>query len=282
MASLPAFIWINGRVSTTAEARISPFDHGITVGDGVFETMAARGGRAFALSRHWARLKRSGEALGISVPDIEVLRTAFAEVMKANGLVDARVRFTVTSGDGPPGTDQGHGAPTLLAVATPLVPWGPSERVITVPWTRNESGALVGVKCTSYAENVRALRAARQAGAGEAILANTKGQLCEGTGSNIFIVEDGIIRTPPLSSGCLGGVTRGIVIEACKAAGLPLQESVMPFDVMERVEEAFLTSCTREVHPIGEINGRPLKHVPGTLTQQAKLAFAAYAAEVAD
>ena len=282
MASLPEFIWINGHVTSTAGARISPFDHGITVGDGVFETMAARHGKPFALSRHWARLKRSGEALGIVVPDIEVMRVAFAEVMRANGLTDARVRFTVTSGDGPPGTDQGHGETTLLAVATPLVPWGPSEKVITVPWTRNDTGALVGVKCTSYAENVRALRAAKLAKAGEAILANTKGELCEGTGTNIFIIEDDVIVTPPLSSGCLGGITRGIVIEACNAAGIPLVERAIPFDRINGVEEAFLTSCTREIHPISEVDGRTLKRVPGELTLRAQRAFAAYAPGVAD
>ena len=282
MAALPAYVWLNGRVLPIAEAHISPFDHGITVGDGVFETLAARGGRPFALSRHWQRLSRSCEALGLTAPPIELMRRAFAEVMQANGLTETRLRFTITGGEGPPGTEKGGGEVTLLAVATPLVPWPPSEKVVTVPWTRNETGALVGLKCTSYAENVRALRMAKAAGAGEAVVANTRGELCEGTGTNIFIVQNGVIYTPPLSSGCLAGVTRGLVIEACRVAGVPVEERMVPYGVIQEVEEAFLTSCTREVHPIAMIDGRSLASVPGELTLRAKQAFADYAQTIVD
>ena len=279
MASLPAFVWINGSVVATASARISPFDHGITVGDGVFETLPARGGVPFALTRHWRRLGRSCAAMGIEVPEIELMRRALLEVMEANGLPhEARLRFTVTSGDGPPASDQGDSPPTIMAVATPLLPWPPTERVATVPWTRNETGALAGLKCTSYAENVRSLRQAKAAGAGEAILANTKGELCEGSGSNIFVVHQDVILTPPLSSGCLRGVTRDLTIEACLAAGLPLEERMLPFGIMDTVEEAFLTSSTRNVHPIAAINGRSLAHAPGGLTRRAAEAFLKLAA----
>ena len=282
MASLPAYIWINGRIVATGEARLSPFDHGFTVGDGVFETLPARAGRPFALTRHWQRLARSCQALGITVPDMDVMRRAFSEVMQANGLTEARLRFTVSSGEGPPGTDQGHAVPTLLAVATPLVPWPATERVITVPWTRNETGAMAGVKSTSYAENVRALGCAKAAGAGEAILANTKGELCEGTGSNIFLVLDDRIVTPPLSSGCLDGITRALALEACLIAGLPVEERVIPFGLIHRVEEAFLTSSTRDVHPIATINDRSLHKAPGELTRRAAQAFAGHAKQVVD
>lgn len=282
MASLPAYLWINGHIIATSEARLSPFDHGFTVGDGVFESLPARDGRPFALTRHWQRLGASCAVLGIQVPAIEVMRTALLEVMEANGLRNARLRFTVSSGDGPPGTEQGHGAPTILAVATPLVPWPATERVVTVAWTRNETGALAGVKSTSYAENVRALREAKANGAGEAILANTKGELCEGTGSNIFVIADGTILTPPLHSGCLAGVTRALVLEACAAAGVPVEERALPFSLMSTVEEAFLTSSTRDVHPIAAINGRMLNQTPGKLTQRAAEAFAAHARTIVD
>ncbi|MDB6120716.1 MAG: branched-chain amino acid aminotransferase/4-amino-4-deoxychorismate lyase [Verrucomicrobiaceae bacterium] len=282
MSSQPAYIWINGRVVATSEARLSPFDHGFTVGDGVFESLPARALKPFALQRHWQRLTVSCDALGIQVPDIELMRTAMVEVMQANGLSDARLRFTVSSGDGPPGTPQGDGPPTILAVATPLIPWPATEKILVVPWTRNETGALAGLKCTSYAENVRALRMARSAGAGEAILGNTKGELCEGTGSNIFVVIDGIILTPPLESGCLAGVTRALAIEACQAAGIPVEERAVPLSVLDEVDEAFLTSSTRDVHPISEINGRLLNKAPGELTQKAAAAFAEYVTSVVD
>lgn len=274
MSSNPAFVWMNGRVLPAAEARLSPFDHGFTVGDGVFETLLSRGGRFVGLTEHWERLNRSCQALDIESPSLEQMRTALLEVMAATGLTqDARLRFTVTSGEGPMGSDRGDSPPTVLAVATPLNRWGPSERVQVVPWTRNERGGLAGIKSTSYADNVRALAYAKARGAGEGILANTQGDLCEGTGSNVFIVVGGRILTPPLSSGCLAGVTRAFTLTACAKAGLPVDEVAIPLALFEAAEEAFLTSSTRDVHPIAAINGRELTNVPGVLTKQASAAL---------
>ncbi len=278
MSGLPAYIWINGSIVPSAQARLSPFDHGFTVGDGVFETLPARQGQPFALRRHWQRLATSCEALGILVPPIETMRNALIEVMLANGLQEARLRFTLSSGEGPPSSDKSDSPPTMLAVATPVPVWPASSVVVTVPWTRNENGALAGLKCTSYAENVRALMHAKARGAGEAILGNTKGELCEGTGSNIFIVQQGCILTPPLLSGCLPGVTRALVIEACRAASMPVEERTLPLSVVNEIEEAFITSSTRGVHPVSAINGRALRQVPGELTRKAAQAFAALAA----
>lgn len=274
MSSQPSFVWINGRVLPAAEARLSPFDHGFTVGDGVFETLLVRGGRFVGLEEHWARLQRSCQALEIASPTLETMRRALEDVMSATGLtIDARLRFTVTSGDGPMGSDRGSSPPTLLAVATPLNRWGPSERVQVVPWTRNERGALAGIKSTSYADNVRALAYAKAHGAGEGILANTRGDLCEGTGSNVFVVVEGRLSTPPLSSGCLAGVTRAFTLKACANAGLEVVEAPVSLAVFEAAEEAFLTSSTRDVHPIAAINGRELAQVPGELTKRAAAAL---------
>ena len=275
MSGLPAYIWINGSIVPSAQARLSPFDHGFTVGDGVFETLPARQGQPFTLRRHWQRLAVSCEALGIPVPPIEMMRNALIEVMQANGLQEARLRFTLSSGEGPPSSDKSDSPATMLAVATPVPVWPASSAVVTVPWTRNENGALAGLKCTSYAENVRALMHAKARGAGEAILGNTRGELCEGTGSNIFIVQDGCIHTPPLLS-------RALVIEACRAASVPVEERTLPIGNLAEVEEAFITSSTRNVHPVSAINGRVLKRVPGELTQKAAQAFAALAASSFD
>ena len=278
MAILPAYVWINGSIVPTDQARLSPFDHGFTVGDGVFETLLGRGGRPFTLRRHWQRLATACEALGIAVPSMEVMRQALLEVMQANGLQDARLRFTISSGEGPPSSEKGGCPPTMVAVATPVPAWPGSSPVVTVPWTRNERGALAGLKCTSYAENVRALMYARTRGAGEAILANTKGELCEGTGSNIFVVHEGGVLTPPLHSGCLPGITRALVIEACRAASVSIEERTLPLSILDSVEEVFITSSTRGVHPVSAINGRALNHVPGSLTREAAQAYAELAA----
>lgn len=268
MSALPEFVWLNGDVVRTSEARLSPFEHGFTVGNGVFETLAFRDGAFVALERHHVRLIHSCTAMGLQVPSLEVFRAGLIEVMKANSMTEARLRFTVSAGEGLPATNAVEGKATLLAVATPLKPWPPTESVVIVPWTRNEHDPLAGIKSTSYGGNVRALAHAKAHGAGEAIFANTRGHLCEGTGSNVFLVRDGRVLTPPLSSGCLGGVTRALVIESSTV----IEQDIL-IEWFEQADEAFLTSSTRDVHPIAAINGRALAVVNGEATQRAAAAL---------
>lgn len=276
--NLPARLWINGRIVPTAEARVSPLDHGFLVGDGVFETLVARGGKPFTPTRHWKRLVASCAAMGMTPPEFDVYAQAMHEVMQANDLTDARVRVTVSSGDGPLGSDRGDSPATMTVVASQLKPWPPTESVITVPWTRNEHDALAGIKSVSYAGNVRALALAHEKGAGEAIFANTSAQLCEGTGTNIFIVTGTLVQTPPLSSGCLAGVTRALVIEACQAAGITVDESPIPITHLQTCDEAFLTSSTRDVHTIAKIDQRVMPQIPNSITQRVAKAFKDYVA----
>ncbi|MBE7495762.1 MAG: aminotransferase class IV [Verrucomicrobiaceae bacterium] len=271
--SLPAHIWINGRVVPLEDARVSPFDHGFLVGDGVFETLVARNGKPFTAVRHWRRLTHSCEVMDITAPSFEIFIAAIADVMEANGMPDARIRFTVTSGDGPLGSDRGDSPVTMTCAATALKPWPPTESAVTVPWTRNERGGLAGVKSTSYGENVRALAAAKARGAGEALLANTRGELCEGTGTNVFIVEAGVVKTPPLRSGCLAGVTRALVIEACEKAGIAIEEADLPLSVLQSCDEAFLSSSTRDVHPLARVDDRVLPGIDGPVTRRVAQAF---------
>lgn len=273
-----SFIWLNGQLVELAEARISPLDHGFTVGDGVFETLVARGGKPFAAVRHWRRLVSSCAAVGLTAPSFESCIAAMQSVMEANQLRDARLRITVTSGEGPLGSDRGQRPSTMTVAATALHAWPAVETAITVPWTRNERGALAGVKSTSYGENARALAHAKSLGAGEAIFANTRGELCEGTGTNIFLIEQGIVKTPPLASGCLAGVTRALVLEACAAAGIACEESTLPLAALQTCEEAFLTSSTRDVHPLARIDDRVLPGESGGLTLRVARAFRDYIA----
>jgi branched-chain amino acid aminotransferase len=153
------------------------------------------------------------------------------------------------------GSERGTGGPTLLvAVTAPApVPTGNGAVVAVVPWTRNERGALAGLKTTSYGENVVALARARSVGAGEALLANTAGHLCEGTGSNVFVVDDDVLVTPPLRSGCLAGITRELLLEAMERTGTPVVERDLPLDVLGRCPAAALTSSTRDVQAIATI-----------------------------
>ncbi len=271
--NLPSHTWINGRIVSTSEARISPFDHGFLVGDGVFETLVARHGKPFTPTRHWRRLVASCQAMNIVPPEFETYVNAMLATMQANDLTDARIRVTLTSGDGPLGSDRGEAPATMIVATTPLKPWPPTDTVMTVPWTRNERSALAGIKSTSYGDNVRALALAHGEGAGEAIFANTRDELCEGTGTNVFIVSAGVVKTPPLSSGCLAGITRGLVLEACAAAGIAVEEVTLPIEALHSCEEAFLTSSTRDVHPLARVDQRAMPGVDGPVTQRVAKAF---------
>ncbi|MBQ0854329.1 aminodeoxychorismate lyase [Streptomyces sp. BH-SS-21] len=270
-------IWLDGGLQDSESARVSVFDHGLTVGDGIFETVKTTDGRTFALTRHLDRLARSASGLGLPEPDRDELLRACAAVVDANPVPLGRLRITYTGGHGPLGSDRGEQGPTLVVALAESGPRPDSTAVITVPWTRNERGALTGLKTTSYAENVVALARAREQGASEALFANTVGQLCEGTGSNVFVVLDGEIHTPPVASGCLAGITRALTAEWTGA-----KETDLPLDVLERAEEVFLTSSLRDVQAVHRVDGRELPGAAGPVTAKAMRIFTERAANDLD
>ncbi|WP_156721524.1 aminotransferase class IV [Streptomyces apocyni] len=261
-------IWLNGGLRELESARVSVLDHGLTVGDGVFETLKAVDGLPFALTRHLDRLARSARGLGLPEPDQDEVRRACAAVLEANPMALGRLRITYTGGLSPLGSDRGEAGQTLI-VALGETPRRPdSTAVITVPWTRNERGAVTGLKTTSYAENVVALGRAHERGASEALFGNTVGRLCEGTGSNVFVVLDGEIHTPPVASGCLAGITRALAVEWTSA-----QETDLPLDVLDRADEIFLTSTLRDIQAVHRVDGRELPGAPGPVTAKAMRIF---------
>jgi branched-chain amino acid aminotransferase len=274
---MTSLVWLNGSIVDADQARISPFDHGITVGDGVFETLKVVRGTPFAMRRHLERLDRSAAGLGLDAPDHDLVRKAAHEVVAANDTTDGRLRITLTGGPGPLGSNRGDQGTTLLVAVSDLAPAEHGTDVVTVEWTRNERGALTGLKTTSYAENVVALARAAASGASEALFANTAGNLCEGTGSNIFVGIDGRLVTPPLSAGPLAGITRELVLEVTDAA-----EDDLTIDQLMNADEAFLTSSTRDVQGIGTIDGIAVRACPGPLTQAAAEALAALMADDLD
>jgi len=276
MTVLP--VWLNGEVLPGDRARLSPFDHGLLVGDGVFETAKIIDGEAFALRRHLHRLRRSAAGLELEVPyGDDELRTAVKELVAAAGPEVGRLRITVTGGPGPLGSDRGEAGPTVLLAVAPAGVWEDTTAVVTVPWPRNERSAVAGLKTISYAENVVALGRAHGAGASEAILPNLAGNLCEGTGSNVFVGIGGELLTPPLAAGCLAGITRELLLEITGAV-----ERDLPLKALAEADEAFLTSSTREVQPIHQVDGRDLPSCPGPLTQATADAFAALVARTLD
>jgi branched-chain amino acid aminotransferase len=271
-------VWMNGDVLPDDDARVSVFDHGLVVGDGVFETIKVAHGVPFAMTRHLHRLRRSALGLGLPEPDLDQIRDGAMAVVAASGNPPlARLRITFTGGKSPLGSERGNSPATaIVAMAEQPAP-AASVDVVTVPWPRNERGALSGLKTTSYGENVRALAYASERGGSEAIFGNTVGQLCEGTGTNVFVVIGGQLLTPPLSSGCLAGVTRALVIEWADA-----QEKDLPLDALAAGEEAFLSGTTRDVQPIGRVDGVALPAAPGPVTRKAMEIFALRSAESTD
>ena len=284
---MSTWVWVDGNLSPAGDARVAALDHGVTVGDGVFETCKVVDGTPFALTRHLGRLRRSADIIGLRLPwDDDALTAACAEAIGAAEIDAAnaesgvqRLRVTVTGGPGPLGSDRSDVPPTLVVAAGPGSPWPATTAVATVPWVRNERSAVAGAKTTSYAENVVALAEAHRHGASEALLANTQGFLSEGTGSNVFLELDGLLCTPSLATGCLAGITRALVCDVVDV----VERDDLTFDDLRRTSEAFLTSSTRDVHPIDGVDGTPLGlRAPGPLTTAASEAFAALQARTLD
>ncbi len=254
--SSPMKTWVGSRdggaLVDQERAFVSVLDHGFTVADGVFETMKVTSEGPFAVTRHLRRLLQSARSLGLAEPDLDVVRAAVNEVVEASAIGDlGRLRITYTGGAAPLGSDRGNAVPSLVVALAAAEPWPATTTLSTVPWTRNERSAVAGVKSTSYAENVVALGYAHERGASEAVFANSRGDLCEGTGTNVFVVMDGQVLTPPLSSGCLAGITRELVLEWFDA-----QEVVLPADVLftrrRSVRHLVDAQC-----PSGRSGGRP-------------------------
>jgi branched-chain amino acid aminotransferase len=275
-------VWVDGALVDGHEAAVTAFDHGLLVGDGVFETLRVYDGQPFAWRRHLERLAHSAAGLGLPVPDRNVLRRAGRAVLDANGHREARLRITVTGGVQPLGSERRDVAPTVLVASSEVHTVPSTIAVVVAPWVRNERGATAGLKTISYAENVRALAYARTRDAGEAIFANTRDELCEATGSNVFVVHDGVLCTPPASSGCLLGVTRALVIALCRELSIECREVALPIDALRNAREAFLTSTVREVQAIARVDGQPLAVEPGAVTHRLAKEFTALVARNLD
>lgn len=248
--------WVNGQLlADPDDAAVPVTDRGFTVGAGVFETMKVVDGVPFALTRHLARLAEGAFVLGLPSPDDDLVRRGVADVLAATPLPLGRMRITWT------GT-------TLAVTAAPFAAYPPTTDVVTSPWPRNERSPLAGIKCTSFADNTLSTAHAAAAGAGEALLANLADDLCEGAGSNVFYVLDGELRTPTRESGCLGGVTRALVLKWHGA-----REVDAPMSVLAEASEVFLTSSTRDVQPVHAVDGRALQ-APGPVTEVVRRVWA--------
>ena len=269
----PMSVWISSGgdagLHERDDAVVSAFDHGMTVGDGVFETLKVVEGVPLALTRHLDRLARSCAVLGLQQPDAEGIRAAIGDVIASEPEAArlGRLRVTCTGGVGPLASDRTPGAGTTIVAINPMQPWPATTSAVVVPWVRNEGSAVVGAKTTSYAENVVALVWAHERGYSEGLFLNSVGSMCEGTGTNIFAVINQQVVTPPLSTGCLAGITRELLLEW----GLASERKVSLAE-LESADEVFLTSSTRDVHPVTKLGEREWA-LPGEITKALSARF---------
>ena len=262
------WMYLNGELVQQETAKVSALDRGLMYGYGVFETMRSYGGRVFRLEEHYQRLCRGAERVGLEVPfSLADLVGVAKGVLQRNGLEDARVRLTLTAG-----AEGAAGSVILLAREVTEYPrqlYGRGMSALVASMRRNETSPLSGVKSLNYLDNVLAREEARRQGADEAILLNTRGLVAEGSASNVFLVVDGRLVTPDLSSGCLAGITRQAVLELATAAGLEAVESEVELSAFGVASEAFLTGSVMEVMPLTRLNDGPVgSGRPGPVTER--------------
>ncbi len=265
-------VYLNGSLIPRSQASISVMDYGFLYGYGLFETMRAYGGQVFRLDGHLDRLARSAAILGLPL-QVQELKGAVMDTIQANKLKDARIRIAISIGEGGMAPDPGTcNKPTVLILAGHYQPY--PERVyqkgfgaIISSIRRNSQSPLSGLKTANYLESILARQQARTAGVDEAIHLNEKGLLAEASMSNIFIVTNGILRTPGQDSGILPGITRETVLESALGLGINTLEHDIPLEEVLQAREAFLTNSLIEVMPLTEIDGKAIgSGKPGPLT----------------
>ena len=286
MSHMGFFASVNGVVTEAAQARVSVLDNGFTFGDAVYETLRTYGRRPFHLDRHLARLRRSASRLRIAIPvdDAELARRVDALLERAPH-AESYLRLIVSRGVGDISYnfDRVQG-PTVVMVTKPFNPFPDSYYrdgipVILSSVLRNHPRALdPGIKSCNLLNNALAMQEAQDKGAFEPILLNANGDVAEGAGSNVFLVKDGVLVTPPLDAGILPGVTRAVVLERAQALGVTAREARVRVADLLAADEAFITSSLKELAPIRTIDGAPVGNGrPGRLTLRLLEDYRTYA-----
>jgi len=277
-------VYIDGKLVDREHAAVSVFDHGLLYGDGVFEGIRAYGGKVFRMGEHIQRLYNSAKACLIDVPMTQAeFKKAILDTMAANGLADkdTYIRAVVTRGVGDLGLDPRKCVRPTVFIITAEIQLYPPEfyekglELVTVPTQRVPQVALSPrIKSLNYLNNILAKLEAIRAGCVEAVMLNSKGEVCEGTGDNIFILERGTLKTPPPDAGILEGVTRNAVMEIASGMGMPVRECVLTRYDLYMADECFLTGTAAEVISAVSVDGRKIGDgKPGKVTKQLLAKF---------
>lgn len=268
-------IYLNGSFVDEADATVSVFDHGLLYGDGIFEGIRAYNGRVFRLQEHMNRLFDSAKAILLEIPlTRDEMAQAVVDTLRENRLREGYIRLVVTRGKGYLGLSPDRcEKPTIFIIAAELELY-PREyyenglEVITVPTMRTSPAALnPAVKSLNYLNNVMAKIEGKLAGVQEVIMLNSEGLVAECSGDNIFTLKNGVLYTPPIYMGALGGITREVIIELAQRLDIPLKEQPMTRYDLFVADEMFLTGTGAEVIPVVKVDGRTIGNgQPGAIS----------------
>jgi branched-chain amino acid aminotransferase len=275
-------IYISGKFVPQEDAKISVFDHGLLYGDGVFEGLRSYRGKVFRLREHIGRLYESARAICLEIPMTqEAMCDAVNEAVRINKLEDGYIRLVVTRGAGTLGLDPNRCSNPQVIIIADAIALYPKElyekglEIVTVSVQRMSPAALnPRIKSLNYLNNILAKIEGLQAGCIEALMLNHKGEVAECTGDNIFLVRHGVLYTPPLDAGILGGVTRDAVIEVARDAGIEVRESTLTKHDVYIADECFLTGTAAEVISVVKVDGRTIgTGKPGPVTRDLEERF---------
>ncbi len=272
-------IYIDGKYYPKSEAKISVYDHGFLYGDGVFEGIRVYNSHVFKLEEHLNRLYDSAKSIALSIPLGKVeFREAILETIRKNSLRDAYLRVVVTRGYGDLGLNPVKCAKaSVVIIADYIAPLyeGISAKAIVAATRRSNPDSLdPQIKSLNYLNNILAKMEANRAGVDEAIMLNQQGLVCEGTSDNLFVVKNGILITPPLSDGALGGITRSAVLELAAQLKIPVEEKSITVHEIMASDEAFLTGTAAEIGALVEVNGQKIGDgKPGPMWKILSAAF---------
>ncbi len=277
-------VYIGGRLVPKEQAAVSVYDHGFLYGDGVFEGIRVYNGNAFLLDDHLQRLYEGARAIRLEVPlTTDELKKAVRDTVVANGLKDGYVRLVVTRGSGTLGLDIRRTSNPQVIIIADTITLYPDEiyengmNLVTASTIRNHPSALSPrIKSLNYLNNILAKIEGTDAGSIEALMLNHKGEVAECTGDNIFIVKDGVLRTPPPDAGILVGITRNAVMRMAHEAGVGVVEAPMTRHDIYTADECFLTGTAAEVVAVISLDGRPIGDgKPGPITRDLLKRFRA-------
>jgi len=251
-----AFILHNDQILPAASAVLYPGQVGLLSGWGVFSTLRVSGGVLFAWERHWARLRHDAEMLRVPFPaDSEAIRGSLLRLVEANEAYASTLRLVVVRNRGGiwegPGLDRGY---DLIGLTTTLKQWGEGTRLAVVPEARHSGSPFAGLKSLSWSMNLCWLEQAQSRGFDEALLMNDRGMVSECTSANIFIARGGRVSTPPLTSGCLPGVTRDVLLHEIRIPGITVEEEDLTLEDLFGADEVFITSTTRNLLPVRAVD----------------------------